>query len=434
MWREWLSHVSHDPQRDHRLSKARGDVAAPYCSPGLESLCDVTWGAKVSPLLHTPPAPSAHAAPYPVIVHGFDISPAARRRIFSALAASLALKMLPAAMFPYNATRRHRLAETVVARVHGFYCRATQHAAAHLFDQCLGRLRHARKLRKTYSDVFPDLSRGRFDVVRARLQAGDVHLSRFADTSGKTALHYCTMFDNMPVAQALVAACAGLDVQDKQGFSALSYSAMYSRDDFVSFLIEAGADTNSAGFSGWCPLHFAANAKKSCLRIFELLLAAGADVDAQTTDACSVLHVAAQSSALHIAAQFGRVAVVVKLLSAGAAVSLKDCSGRTALHVACDVPPNSDPSSWAEVVKALLDGGADSNDKDARGCTALHHAVDSKAASIDLVKALVAAGADLNVTNKIGKSPLQRANSNPFISNIAEYFRRVQQQALPPAD
>jgi ankyrin repeat protein len=425
MWRDWLSYLSHDPSRDLRLLKARGDAGAATCSPGLESLCDVTWGANVSPLLLTPPAPSAHASPYPAIIHALDISSPVRRRIFSALAASLALNMLPAAMFPYATTRRQRLAEMVVARVYGFYRGATQRAAADLFDQCLARLRHARKLRKTYSDIFANLSSGKFDAIRARLRAGDVLLSRFADSSGKTALHYCILFDNLPVAQALVAACTGIDIQDNQGFSALSYAAMYSRDDLASFLIEEGADTNSAGFNGWGALHFAANAKKSCIRIIELLLAGGANVDAQTTDLCG---------ALHIAAQLGRVAVVVKLVSAGADVSLKDSNGRTPLHVACDVPPSSDPSSWTEIVKALLRGGADANDKDARGNTALHHAVDSKAASIDLVKELVAARADLNVTNKNGKSPLQRANSNPFISNIAEYLRRVQQQALPPPD
>jgi ankyrin repeat protein len=415
MWRVWLLRSSPDMQRDRRLLKARNDADAAACSAGLEFLCDVTWGQHVPLLLLTPR--SSDADPYPVIVHNVGISWRVRMRMFSALATLVSVRLLPTNTFCHNISKRHRLADIIIARIYSSYRQSTEQSAVHLFDQCLSRLRHAKALRSTCFS-FTDLSSGRFSLIRERLRAGDVILSRAVDHYGRTVLHYCSIFDNVPVAQVLVAACADLDAKDKRGISALSYSVIYNHESFVRLLIEARADVNSNGVYGWCPLHFAA--KKGRIRIVELLIEAGANVNAKTANA---------SCALHVAAEHGQFTVALKLVAAGAIVNQKDCNGLSALHVACDVPSNSNASCWVQVVHVLLDGGANVNDRDVKGRTALHHAINNKTASIDLVKALVAGRADLNLKNKNGKSPLQQANSNPFISHIAEYLRRVQEQA-----
>lgn len=415
MWRLWLSHVCCDMQRDRLLLKAMNDADAAVCSAGLEFLCDVTFGQHLPLLLLTPPS-SSDADPYPVIVHSVGMSCRVRMRMFSGLATLVSVRLLRTNFFSSNTSKRHRLADIIIARIYSSYRQATEQSAVHLFDQCLSRLRHAKSLRST-DFSFTDVSSGKFSLVRERLRAGDVILSRAVGLCGRTLLHFCSIFDNIPVAQVLVAACADLDAKDNSGISALSYSAIYNHESFVRFLIEARADVNSNGVNGWCPLHFAA--KKGCIRIVELLIEAGANVNAETANA---------SCALHVAAEHGQFTVALKLVAAGAIVNQKDSNGLSALH-AC-VASNSNPSCLVQVVHVLLGGGANVNDSDVKGCTALHHAVKKKTASIDLVKALVAGRADLNLKNKSGKSPLQQANSNPFNSHIAEYLRRVQEQAV----
>jgi len=113
-------------------------------------------------------------------------------------------------------------------------------------------------------------------------------------------------------------------------------------------------------------------------RLVELLLSAGAAVDARDRLGLTPLYWAAGR---------GRVECVQRLLDAGADPHARSASGRTALHVAS-----------GETVPLLLRAGADAGARDAEGSVPLH---------ANWQEALLAPG--VNVRNRFGFTPLHFA-------------------------
>jgi uncharacterized protein len=100
----------------------------------------------------------------------------------------------------------------------------------------------------------------------------------------------------------------------------------------------------------------------------------------------------------------GNIGWVRMLIKSGINLNIKySYYGWTALH-------------WAafhgklDIVKALINAGADVNAKDNDGWTALHLA--AKYGDLDVVKALINAGADLNVQDNFGRTALHWAARN----------------------
>ena len=101
------------------------------------------------------------------------------------------------------------------------------------------------------------------------------------------------------------------------------------------------------------------------------------------------------------------------LINAGAKVDARDYKGKTPLHYAARNP-------YKEVAEALLSSGADVNARDNDGCTPLivSAAFNSNAAVTEL---LLENGADLNVKDNRGWNVLDHArliNQNPLFQNI----------------
>ena len=102
------------------------------------------------------------------------------------------------------------------------------------------------------------------------------------------------------------------------------------------------------------------------------------------------------------------------LVNKGASVNLRDVRGWTALHFAAQA---YDP----DIVKLLLDAGADANAQDDWGNGTLFTAVYNSRGRGEVIKLLLANGADQNRANKSGISAHSLAGS---ISNydIAQFF------------
>lgn len=146
------------------------------------------------------------------------------------------------------------------------------------------------------------------------------------------------------------------------------------------------------------PIHDAA--KAGDVERMETLLAADAKLaNAIDTSASSPYVVIGNAwTPLHWAAYEGRAGAVTLLLEKGAKVGERDSFGFTPLHYAKN----------AQIVKLLADKGADVDvNVCCNGWTPLHNAAFTN--KLDVAKALLAAGAKLEVVDKLGKTPLHYA-------------------------
>ena len=120
---------------------------------------------------------------------------------------------------------------------------------------------------------------------------------------------------------------------------------------------------------------------------------------------------------LHTSAAKGNLAECRQLLHQGANPNLKDCDGCTVLHYSA-----MGPSVNVVAVTSLLitaTGGADLDTQNNEGKTALWIAVNRK--HVDLVKELLAAGANVNIPDSAGNTPLIIAFLHGYDAPLLNY-------------
>ena len=171
------------------------------------------------------------------------------------------------------------------------------------------------------------------------------------------------------------------------GRTALHGAADAGATDIAQLLLDAGADVNAADLDGGRPLHFAARSGGKAS--VELLVAAGAEVGAVDEGG---------GTPLLAAAWLGNVEVVRVLLAAGAAVD-HYMDGFTPLMAAAR-------EGHLAVLHALLDAGASLEAFDQAGYTALTHAATHARNACGT--ALLAAGAVIDGSGW-GPTPLAEA-------------------------
>ena len=229
---------------------------------------------------------------------------------------------------------------------------------------------------------------------------------------GATALAWAVFLDLEDTARKLIEAGADVNTKGDYGETPLTLALANGNVALTTRLLKAGADPKATRWNGETTLMIAANA--GSVEEVKLLLDAGLDVNATESEK--------GQNALMWAAAEGHPDVVDLLIQKGANVNAATKSGFTALAFATMkndsasvrflVKAGADPnyalpdkdktkmllvagayeSKEAEI--ALLDGGADPNVADRMGRTPLHIA--SQAGSLDLVRKLVSKGADLN--------------------------------------
>ena len=160
-------------------------------------------------------------------------------------------------------------------------------------------------------------------------------------------------------------------------------AAMRQDGDGVRALLDGGADVNAPRGDGMTGLHWAAHHGDA--RLVELLLAAGADLNATTR--------LGDHTPLHVASRAGHATVATALLEAGANANTPTTIGATPLHFAAT-------AGNGDVIAALLDHGADADALEpVWGQTPLMFA--AAAARVDALAALLDHGADPNLTGKV---------------------------------
>ena len=180
------------------------------------------------------------------------------------------------------------------------------------------------------------------------------------------------------------------EVDSETGRTALHWASRENRGEIVALLIEAKADVNAQDRTGKGPLTLAA--ETGSVDATKRLLDAGASVTARDQIG---------GTPLTWACGLGSADTVQLLLEKGADVSVVDVNGLTPLIWAAGI-------GKPETVAVILAKKPELNLKDGvTGDTALMRAVRSGKA--ESVKMLIVAGADVNLNNKQGYSPIQLA-------------------------
>jgi hypothetical protein len=223
---------------------------------------------------------------------------------------------------------------------------------------------------------------------------------------------------------ALVLYRAGATFPD----DALALAARGGLDAVVDVLLAKRSNANAADDWGLTPLHLAA--KYGHVSTIRKLLAAGASPNSHASnDGFTPLHVAVQER---------EEEVISVLLAAHAEIEAKDGHGRTPLHwgpYAYTSQPKhiyrkiGEPHDTVFVdpgpaigIKLLLDAGANINAVDDEGNTPLHEA--ALVGSVRGAEILVARGAKLNVKNKAGETPMSIAKESEHRRGVLKILKK----------
>ena len=257
---------------------------------------------------------------------------------------------------------------------------------------------------------------GQSNVVPLLLEAGAK--PELTDFVGDTPLHIATSQGHTKMVQQLLDAGAK-NLGNRRGWTPLHRAALSGRDVIVGIMIEAEFDVDVGARDGWTPLHAAAaSVYDGSLPVLNSLLAAGANVRAETTDGWTPLTAASGNG--NVAYRHDRLLPVRKvaaLVAAAADVNARDAHGRTSLHWAAWVGKFHGRAVEDIMVRKLIESKADVNAVDGEGRTPLHYA---SAEGYDrIVQALLAAGADGSLKNEAGRTALDVATERRF-SRIIE--------------
>jgi uncharacterized protein len=221
---------------------------------------------------------------------------------------------------------------------------------------------------------------GADDIVKQLLDAGADESHRLA--GDETLLMVAARQGNPRTIQHLLDHQAKIDATDRKGQTALMWAASAGNEQALQVLIDRGADLNKRLKSGFTAIMFAArDGRSTCVH---RLLDAGVDIEAVFENSKSQGRDPRPGmSAMMIAVESGHFELALELVERGA--NPNDArSGFTPLHAI----------TWVRKTKS---GDDVEGDPAPRGSGSL--------SSLDLVRKLVAAGADVNFAISKGGNP-----------------------------
>ncbi|XP_023232143.1 ankyrin repeat domain-containing protein 29-like isoform X1 [Centruroides sculpturatus] len=221
--------------------------------------------------------------------------------------------------------------------------------------------------------------------------------------TGTTALFFAAQGGYLDIVQLLLKYKAPVDTPSMDGGTPLLVACQCNQLDIVQELYNHGANINIQMSDKATPLFVAA--QNGHLKIVSFLLGLSADVNARRTDG---------ATPLWIACQMGHTAVVRELLEKDAEVDATRLDGATPLFKAAH-------KGYSEIVELLIKRGA-SLGLLKNGESALHTA--ALFDHLPIVKILIAAGADPELKNQDGLTPLELAQEAGNVV-VTEFLQKI---------
>ncbi|WP_264705646.1 ankyrin repeat domain-containing protein [Wolbachia endosymbiont (group A) of Gymnosoma rotundatum] len=271
--------------------------------------------------------------------------------------------------------------------------------------------------------------KGQLDNARLLIEKGaDINAENIF---GRKPIHVAAESNNTNIIEFFLSKGMNVDDTDRYGRTPLYCASWNGHLGVVKYLVEKGADINAQDKGGETSLDAATDQKhedvvgylKQVQLDQELLIAAqygnfdevrdlvsqGASLNAKYSNGMTVMHSAAYGGNLDIVKYF--------VADAKNSLEIKDNGGRVSLHYAAY-------NGKLDVVKYFVDEGeVDVNLKDSDGQTALHMA--SGGGHLDVVGYLTSKGADIKAKDKDGKTPLDIAIDRKHDS-IVKYLKQAQ--------
>ncbi|KAJ3464737.1 hypothetical protein MRS44_009523 [Fusarium solani] len=294
--------------------------------------------------------------------------------------------------------------------------------------------------------------RGNLRPIKSLFGWGQESLFKLRDYNGRLPVHWAVIYGHKDVVWELKST---IDEPDMYGWTSLHLATMYHErgSDLLQTVLQLSTEREAPDRKSRTPLILAC--EKGNLQAVHELIHAGVNVNATMRDGVTALHCAivyGSNSSLvqalvdkgakmntstkafgglspfHLAAQGGHDVIMGVLLSAlddldpdarSLVIGHCDNEGQTALHVAASF-------SRLEVIKLLLAAGADPERIDKRGATPLHSALKGNKRSpglcLKVVKMLVENNGNPRARDDSGRMPLDVALEMGH-AEVGEYLR-----------
>lgn len=171
-------------------------------------------------------------------------------------------------------------------------------------------------------------------------------------------------------------------------YAPLHIAVLHSQYQLIKLLLENGADVDIRDNQERTPLHFAVVANR--ISVIQLLIKTGANLDAQSSSGRTPLLEATMNGSFDCAET---------LVAAGANVDLLDLKGTSVLHFLC-----FNRTTNMDLLRSVIKAGCNINITNFKGATPFMFATNLK--KLDVMKVLLASGANINQRDYSGCTAL----------------------------